>query len=75
MNASRMWHKQDLKEVYDNEGNFIRTFRYKNLTETPLFISYEEKEIKNSDYKTYLNFLENQLEEFSKNTCQRQRCE
>ena len=36
VNASRMWHKQDLKEVYDNEGNFIRTFRYKNLTETGL---------------------------------------
>ncbi len=36
MNASRMWHKQDLKEVYDNEGNFVRTFRYKGLTETDL---------------------------------------
>ena len=27
-NASRMWHKQDLKEVYNDEGTFIRTFRY-----------------------------------------------
>jgi len=36
VNASRMWHKQDLKEVYDNEGNFVRTFRYKGLTETDL---------------------------------------
>lgn len=36
MNASRMWHKQDLKEVFDNEGNFIRTFRYKGLTEIDL---------------------------------------
>jgi len=36
VNASRMWHKQDLKEVFDSEGNFIRTFRYKGLTETDL---------------------------------------
>lgn len=36
VNASRMWHKQDLKEVYDNAGNFVRTFRYKGLTETGL---------------------------------------
>lgn len=39
---------------------------YKNLTETPLFISYKEKEIKNSDYRNYLGFLENQFKEFSK---------
>lgn len=36
VNASRMWHKQDLKEVYDNDGNFLRTFRYRGLTETGL---------------------------------------
>ena len=36
VNASRMWHKQDLKEVYNEEGNFVRTFRYKGLTETGL---------------------------------------
>ena len=36
VNASRMWHKQDLKEVYDKNGTFIRTFRYKGLTETDL---------------------------------------
>lgn len=36
LNASRMWHKQDLKEVYDDAGNFVRTFRYKGLTETGL---------------------------------------
>lgn len=35
-NASRMWHEQDLKEVFDDQGNFIRTFRYKGLTETGL---------------------------------------
>ena len=35
-NATRMWHEQDLKEVRDEEGNFIRTFRYKGLTETGL---------------------------------------
>ena len=36
VNASRMWHSQDLKEVYDDNGNFVRTFRYKGLTETGL---------------------------------------
>ncbi|PVW14255.1 TonB-dependent receptor [Marixanthomonas spongiae] len=36
VNASRMWHKQDLKEVFDENGTFIRTFRYKGLTETDL---------------------------------------
>lgn len=41
---------------------------YMNLTETPLFISYEESEIKNIDYKRYLDFLIIQLEEFSKDT-------
>lgn len=36
VNATRMWHKQDLKEIYDADGNFIRTFRYKGLTEEGL---------------------------------------
>ena len=36
LNATRMWHKQDLKEIYDADGNFIRTFRYKGLTEEGL---------------------------------------
>lgn len=27
-NVTRMWHSQDLKDVYDANGNFIRTFRY-----------------------------------------------
>lgn len=36
LNATRMWHKQDLKEVFNAEGNFVRTFRYKGLTETGL---------------------------------------
>ncbi len=35
-NASRMWHTQDLKEVRDADGNLVRTFRYKGLTETDL---------------------------------------
>jgi outer membrane receptor protein involved in Fe transport len=35
-NASKMWHKQDLKETIDANGNFIRTFRYKGLSETGL---------------------------------------
>lgn len=36
LNASKMWHKQDLKDVFDSEGNFIRTFRYKDITESGL---------------------------------------
>ena len=36
LNASRMWHTQGLKEEFDAQGNFIRTFRYKGLTETGL---------------------------------------
>ncbi|HET8885348.1 MAG TPA: TonB-dependent receptor [Salinimicrobium sp.] len=35
-NASRMWHSQDLKVERNSEGDFIRTFRYKGLTETGL---------------------------------------
>ncbi|MEW7280615.1 TonB-dependent receptor [Aquimarina sp. 2201CG1-2-11] len=35
-NVSRMWHKQDLKEQRDDQGNLIRTFRYNNLTEVDL---------------------------------------
>lgn len=35
-NVTRMWHSQDLKEVFDEEGNFVRTFRYKGLTEEGL---------------------------------------
>ncbi len=35
-NVTRMWHNQDLKEVFDEDGNFIRTFRYKGLTEEGL---------------------------------------
>ena len=35
-NASRMWHTQDLKEERDENGTFLRTFRYKGLTETDL---------------------------------------
>ena len=36
LNVARMWHTQDLKEIYDEDGNFVRTFRYKGLTETGL---------------------------------------
>ncbi len=36
LNASRMWHSQDLKELRDEQGNFLKTFRYKGLTETDL---------------------------------------
>ena len=35
-NASRMWHSQDLKSVYNADGNLVRTFRYKGLKETGL---------------------------------------
>lgn len=34
-NASRMWHEQDLKDVYQN-GRFVRTFRYNGKSEVGL---------------------------------------
>ncbi|WP_424492446.1 TonB-dependent receptor domain-containing protein [Salinimicrobium sp. GXAS 041] len=35
-NVSRTWHKQDLKDVFNAEGNFVRTFQYNNKTEIGL---------------------------------------
>jgi outer membrane receptor protein involved in Fe transport len=35
-NVSRMWHNQDLKEVFNEEGDFVRTFRYAGKTKTDL---------------------------------------
>lgn len=35
LNISRMWHKQDLKEVFA-DGMFIKTYRYNNKTEIGL---------------------------------------
>lgn len=57
-----------MQEIFDITTIIQKTCPelYKNLTETPLFISYEEKEIKNADYIKYLDFLKNQLDEFSK---------
>ncbi|QLE01543.1 TonB-dependent receptor [Galbibacter sp. BG1] len=36
LNVTRMWHQQDLKDVFDENGNFVRTFRYNNKSETGL---------------------------------------
>lgn len=36
LNATRMWHNQDLREIRNADGGLIRTFRYKGLTETDL---------------------------------------
>lgn len=35
-NVTRMWHSQDLKDVYDDAGKFIRTFRYNRKDEIGL---------------------------------------
>lgn len=35
-NAARMWHSQELKEVFNEEGTFIKTYQYKGLTEVGL---------------------------------------
>ncbi|MDT0647004.1 TonB-dependent receptor [Zunongwangia sp. F260] len=35
-NISRTWHEQDLKNVYNSEGDFVRTFQYNNNTEIGL---------------------------------------
>lgn len=36
LNITRMWHTQDLKEVRDENGNFIRTFQYAGKQEAGL---------------------------------------
>ncbi len=35
-NATRMWHTQDLKEIRNENGDFVRTFQYNNKTENDL---------------------------------------
>lgn len=35
-NATRMWHTQDLKEVFNEDGQLERSFRYKGISETDL---------------------------------------
>ncbi len=35
-NATRMFHSQDLKEIFDENGNLVRSFQYNNLTKTEL---------------------------------------
>jgi len=36
LNVTRMWHQQDLKEIYNDEGNLLRSFQYKGITKTDL---------------------------------------
>lgn len=36
LNVTRMWHQQDLKEIYNEQGGLLRSFRYKGITETDL---------------------------------------
>lgn len=36
LNATKMWHEQDLKDVYNEEGALVRTFKYKNKTTSEL---------------------------------------
>ncbi|HET8754183.1 MAG TPA: TonB-dependent receptor, partial [Salinimicrobium sp.] len=36
LNATRMWHFQDLKVIRNEDGTFIKTYRYKGLTEIGL---------------------------------------
>ena len=36
LNATRIWHSQDLKDVVDETGAVKETFKYKDLTETGL---------------------------------------
>jgi hypothetical protein len=39
--------------------------QYALLSETPLFIHYNENQLNNSDFESYLNTIESQLTEFS----------
>ncbi|TDT41821.1 TonB-dependent receptor [Maribacter spongiicola] len=36
LNVTRMWHQQDLKEIFNENGNLLRSFQYKGITETDL---------------------------------------
>ncbi len=36
LNVTRMWHSQDLKETYKEDGTLLRTFRYKGIEKTSL---------------------------------------
>jgi len=36
LNATRMWHSQDLKEIFNDDGTLLRTFRYKGIDKTDL---------------------------------------
>ncbi|SIP94159.1 TonB-dependent receptor [Maribacter ulvicola] len=36
LNVTRMWHQQDLKEIYNDQGNLLRSFQYKGITKTDL---------------------------------------
>ncbi|MAM30572.1 MAG: TonB-dependent receptor [Flavobacteriaceae bacterium] len=36
LNAARLWHSQDLKDVFDEDGNLVRSFKYNNRTEADL---------------------------------------
>ena len=35
-NVTRMWHKQDLKDVFNADGDYVRTFSYNNKDEIGL---------------------------------------
>ena len=59
LNATRMWHEQDLKEIYNEDGNFVRTFRYKGLTETGL------QGASDWIFNSTLNFSTNSINEFN----------
>ena len=36
LNAARLWHTQDLKDVIDENGDLVRSFKYNNRTEADL---------------------------------------
>ncbi|WP_394751300.1 TonB-dependent receptor [Spongiimicrobium salis] len=36
LNATRMWHSQDLREIRNADGSLVRTFRYRGLTKIDL---------------------------------------
>ena len=36
LNATRMWTKQDLKEIYNEEGDLVRSFKYSNFNSVDL---------------------------------------
>lgn len=62
------FENQLIKKIFDLTLSFQTEFPeiYDNLIETPLFINYGNKEISQSEYEAYSEFLKTQFQVFEK---------